>query len=112
MNLNQNALNQGAAAGALVVVMKLIAYLFGVEAYMSNSVGVGTLVLIIAGMSIACIAQRKIEENFSFKMAFLTAWQGAVVATGIVLIFEVILFGFVNAELAEKVLDFTMDKMQ
>lgn len=112
MNLNQNALNQGAAVGALVVVMKLIAYLLGVEAYMSNFVGVGTLVLIIAGMSIACIAQRKTEENFSFRMAFLTAWQGAVVATGIVLIFEVILFGFVDAELAEKVLNFTMDKMQ
>ena len=112
MNLNQNALNQGAAAGALVVVMKLIAYLFGVEAYMSNSVGVGTIVLIIAGMIIACIAQRKAEESFSFRMAFSTAWQGAVVATGIVLIFEVILFGLVDAELAEKVLDFTMDKMQ
>jgi hypothetical protein len=112
MNLNQNALNQGAAAGALVVVVKLIAYLIGVEAYMSASVGLGSMVFVIAGMCIACIATRKVDGQLSFREAYFTAWLAAGVATLVVLAFEVLLFALVDAEMANKVMEFTMDSMK
>ena len=104
MNLNQNALNQGAAAGALVVVVKLIAYLIGVEAYMSTSVGLGSMVFVIAGMFIACIATRKVDGHLSFREAYFSAWLAAGVATLVVLAFEVLLFALVDSEMANKVM--------
>jgi|TARA_B100000768_G_scaffold97134_1_gene90583 hypothetical protein len=112
MNLNENALNQGAAAGGLVIVMKLIAYLIGVEAYLGTSVGLGSMVFIIAGMCISCIATRKADGHLPFRAAFYTAWSAAAVSTFLVFVFEAVLFTFVDSQMAEKVLDFTMESMQ
>ena len=112
MNLNQNALNQGGAAGALVVVVKLIAYLIGIKAYMSTPVSLGSLVFIIAGMCIACIATRKTAGHLTFQDAFRTAWLASAVATGIVLVFEVLLFALIDPEMTTKVVDFTVEGMQ
>ena len=86
MKLNQGAVNQGAAAGALVVVMKLIAYLLGVAAYMSTTVAIGSMVFVIAGMCIACVGERKREGGLSFKGAFRIAWIAACVSSLLVLI--------------------------
>ena len=111
MNLNQNALNQGGAAGALVVVVKLIAYLMGIKAYMSTPVSLGSLVFIIAGMCIACIATRKTAGHLTFQDAFRTAWLASAVATGIVLVFEVLLFALIDPEMTTKVVDFTVESI-
>jgi hypothetical protein len=112
MKLNQHALNQGAAAGALVVVMKLIAYLLGITAYMSTTVASGSLVFVIAGMCIACIAERKREGGLTFRDAFRTAWVAAAVSTLLVLVFELLLFGVVDPELAGNIAEITMAKME
>jgi hypothetical protein len=112
MNLNQNALNQGAAAGALVVVVKLIAYIIGIDAYMSTPVSLGALVFVIAGMCIACIATRKMDGHLTFQDAFRTAWLASAVATGVVLVFEVLLFALIDPEMSTKVVDFTVESMQ
>jgi hypothetical protein len=112
MNLNQNALNQGAAAGALVVVVKLIAYIIGVDAYMSTPVSLGAFVFVIAGMCIACIATRKMDGHLTFQDAFRTAWLASAAATGVVLVFEVLLFALIDPEMSTKVVDFTVESMQ
>ncbi len=112
MKLNQGAVNQGAAAGALVVVMKLIAYLLGVAAYMSTTVAIGSMVFVIAGMCIACVGERKREGGLSFKGAFRIAWIAACVSSLLVLVFELILFSLVDPELAGNIAEFTMAKVE
>ena len=87
-----SALNQGAAAGALVVVMKLIAYLLGVDAYMSTTVAIGSMVFVIAGMCIACMLNGSVKGDLTFRVA--SELHGSqLLFLLLVLVFELILFG-------------------
>ena len=61
------SLQQGAAAGVILVVLKLVAYLLGIEAMTSGWVGFGQLVLVVAGMFLACTMERKaVAGAFTF----------------------------------------------
>jgi RsiW-degrading membrane proteinase PrsW (M82 family) len=63
-------------------------------------------------MCIACIATRKTAGHLTFQDAFRTAWLASAVATGIVLVFEVLLFALIDPEMTTKVVDFTVEGMQ
>lgn len=95
-----------------MVVVKLIAYIIGIDAYMSTPVSLGALVFVIAGMCIACIATRKMDGHLTFQDAFRTAWLASAVATGVALVFEVLLFALIDPEMSTKVVDFTVESMQ
>lgn len=50
MKIPMQSVQQGAAAGVILVVLKLVAYLLGIEAMTSGWLGFGQLVLVIAGI--------------------------------------------------------------
>ena len=86
------SLQQGAAAGVILVVLKLVSYLLGIEAMTSGWVGFGQLVLVVAGMFMACAMERKaVDGAFTFGEAFmaaLVAAADAVVDTSFVMTIE------------------------
>ena len=78
MKIPMQSLQQGAAAGVILVVLKLVAYLFGIEAMISGWVGFGQLVLVVACMFMACAMERKaVNGAFTFGEAFVAAFVSA-----------------------------------
>jgi len=113
MNLPKLALQQGAAAGVIVVVIKGVAYLMGISALMSHWVGFGQLILIVAGMMMACTLTRKEAGGWlTFGEAFVAALLAAGVTTGIVLIMDIVLGSLIDPDLGAKMLRHTMDDLE
>jgi hypothetical protein len=113
MNLPKLALQQGAAAGVIVVVIKGVAYLMGISALMSQWVGFGQLILVVAGMMLACNLTRKEAGGWlTFGEAFVAALVAAAVTTGIVLVMDIVLGSVIDPELGSKMLRHTMDELE
>ena len=65
MNLNSLTVQQGAAAGGLIVLLQLIAYLMGVEMLLGSWLGAGRFILVVVAMVLACVAIRKEEGSLT-----------------------------------------------
>ena len=86
------ALQHGAATGAIIILLKLVGYLLGVEAMMSGWSGFGQMVFVVAGMFVAVAATRNAEEGWiTFGRAFGVALLTAAVATLLALLMDIIL---------------------
>lgn len=113
MNLPKQAVQQGAAAGAIVVILKMVAYVLGIESLMSGWVGLGQFLLVVVGMALACKATRKEEgDSFPFRRAFWVAFAAAAVATLIALAMDIVLGTWIDPELGAKMVRFTMEKFE
>lgn len=113
MKIPKQSIQQGAAAGVILVVLKLVAYLVGIEAMTSGWVSFGQLVLVVAGMFMACALERKAFEGaFSFGQAFLVAWIAAVTTTFLGLGMDVMLGSVIDPELSSKMMGHTMQELE
>ena len=113
MKIPTQSLQQGAAAGIILVVVKLVAYLIGIEAMTSGWVGFGQLVLVVAGMFMACAMERKaVEGVFTFGQAFLAALVAAAVTTFLGFGMDVVLGTVIDPDLSSKMMDFTMQELE
>ena len=113
MKIPMQSLQQGAAAGVILVVLKLVAYLLGIEAMTSGWVGFGQLVLIIAGMFLACTMERKsVNGAFTFGEAFVSAFVAAATTTFLGLGMDVVLGSIIDPDLSSKMLEFTMKEFE
>lgn len=113
MKIPKQSLQQGAAAGIILVAVKLVAYLIGIDAMTSGWASFGQLVLVVAGMLMACSMERKtFAGQFSFGKAFVAAFTAAAVATFIALAMDVILYAIIDPGLSEKMMDYTMAEFE
>ncbi len=113
MKIPMQSIQQGAAAGVIVVVLKLVAYLLGIEAMTSGWVSFGQLVLVISGMVLACTMERKAHPNsFPFGHAFLTSLSAAAVATLLGLFMDLILGSVIDPDLSSKMMAYTMEELE
>ena len=106
MKLNSLTLQQGAAAGGLIVLLQLVAYLLGVEKLLSPWLGTGRFVLVVVAMAMTCMAIRKEEGSLTFKIAFYESWVAAALASLIGVLFMMALVTF-DSELATNLLKAT-----
>lgn len=107
------SLQQGAAAGIILVVVKLVAYLLGMQAMTSGWAGFGQLVLVVAGMFMACSMERKgLNGEFAFGKAFVAAFVAAAVATFLALAMDVVLYSVIDPGLSEKMMEYTMEEFE
>ena len=107
------SLQQGAAAGVILVVLKLVAYLLGIEAMTSGWVGFGQLVLIDAGTFLACTMRRKaVPVALTFGEAFVAALVAAATTTFLGLGMDVVLGSIIDPELSSKMMEFTMQEFE
>ena len=107
------SLQQGAAAGVILVVLKLVAFLLGIEAMTSGWVGFGQLVLVVAGMFMACTMERKATDGaFTFGEAFVAALIAAATTTFLGLGMDVVLGSIIDPELSSKMMEFTMQEFE
>ena len=113
MKIPKQSLQQGAAAGFILVVVKLVAYLLGIDAMTSGWAGFGQLVLVVAGMFMACSMERKASvEHFAFGKAFIAAFAAAAVATFLALAMDVVLYSVIDPSLSGKIMDYTMEEFE
>ena len=113
MKIPMQSLQQGAAAGVILVVLKLVAYLLGIEAMTSGWVGFGQLVLVVAGMFMACATERKaVDGAFTFGEAFMAALVAAATTTFLGLGMDVVLGSIIDPDLSSKMLEFTMKEFE
>ena len=91
MNLNSLTLQQGAAAGGLLVLLQLIAYLIGVEMLLGSWLGAGRFILVVVAMVLACVAIRKEEGSLTYGRAVGQAWLAGGLASLIGVLFMVIM---------------------
>ena len=113
MKIPMQSLQQGAAAGVILVVLKLVAYLLGIEAMTSGWVGFGQLVLVVAGMFMACVMERKaVDGAFTFGEAFMAALLAAATTTFLGLGMDVVLGSIIDPDLSEKMMAFTMQELE
>jgi len=107
------AIQQGAAAGMIIVVIKLVAYLYGVEALMSGWVGFGQLVLVVAGMFLACSMERNAGDGFlTFGRSFFVALSAATVATLFGVVIDIVLSSILDPELNAKMIEQIMAEFE
>ncbi len=112
MKIPMQSVQQGAAAGVILVVLKLVAYLLGIEAMTSGWLGFGQLVLVIAGMFLACTMVRKaVDGAFTFGEAFVTALVAAATTTFLGLGMDVVLGSIIDPELSSKMMEVTMQEL-
>ena len=113
MKIPMHSLQQGAAAGVILVVLKLVAYLLGIEAMTSGWVGFGQLLLIVAGMFLACTMERKaVVGAFTFGEAFVAALVAAATTTFLGLGMDVVLGSIIDPDLSSKMMEFTMQEFE
>ena len=113
MKIPTQSLQQGAAAGIILVAVKLVAYLLGIEAMTSGWAGVGQIVLVVAGMFMACSMERKSADGgFAFGQAFVAALVAAAVTTFFGLAMDVVLYSVIDPELSAKMMDRTMQELE
>jgi magnesium-transporting ATPase (P-type) len=94
MKLNSITLQQGIAAGGLIIVLQLTAYLMGVETFMSSWLSTGRFILIVLAMVLTCLAVRKEEGSLTFKRAVLESWIAGGLASLIGVLFMIVIFTF------------------
>lgn len=113
MKIPVQAIQQGAAAGVIIVVIKLVAYLYGVEALMSGWVGFGQLILVVAGMFLACSMERNAGDGFlTFGRAFFVALLAASVATLFGVVIDIALSTILDPQLNAKMVEQIMAEME
>jgi hypothetical protein len=91
MNLNSLTVQQGAAAGGLIVLLQLIAYLMGVEMLLGSWLGAGRFILVVVAMVLACVAIRKEEGSLTYGRAVGQAWLAGGIASLIGVLFMMIM---------------------
>ena len=106
------ALQHGAATGTVIILLKLVGYLLGVEAMMSGWSGFGQMVFVVAGMFVAVAATRNAEEGLiTFGRAFGVALLTAAVATLLALLMDIILGTLIDPGLSEKLMRLTREEL-
>jgi hypothetical protein len=111
MNLNSLTLQQGAAAGGLIVLLQLVAYLMGVEMLLSPWLGAGRFIVVVAAMLMACVAVRKDEGSLSYGRAVWESWVAGALASLLGVLFMIVMVTF-DSQLASNLLDATMIQMK
>ena len=112
MKIPMFALQHGAATGAIIILLKLVGYLLGVEAMMSGWSGFGQMVFVVAGMFVAVAATRNAEEGWiTFGRAFGVALLTAAVATLLALLMDIILGTLIDPGLSEKLMRLTREEL-
>jgi hypothetical protein len=113
MKIPMHALQQGAAAGVILIVLKLVAYLLGIEAMTSPRVVIGSLMLVVVGMFLACSMERQAADGaFTFGEAFVAALVAAATTTFLGLGVDVVLGSIIDPDLSSKMMDFTMQEFE
>ncbi|MDE0979415.1 MAG: DUF4199 domain-containing protein [Flavobacteriales bacterium] len=111
MNLNSLTLQQGAAAGGLIVLLQLIAYLIGVEVLLGTWLGAGRFILVVVAMVLACVAIRKEEGSLTYGRAVGQAWLAGGLASLIGVLFMVIM-GVFDGQLIDHLHEATLVNME
>jgi len=112
MKIPMFALQHGAATGTVIILLKLVGYLLGVEAMMSGWSGFGQMVFVVAGMFVAVAATRNAEEGWiTFGRAFGVALLTAAVATLLALLMDIILGTLIDPGLSEKLMRLTREEL-
>jgi len=112
MKIPMFALQHGAATGTVIILLKLVGYLLGVEAMMSGWSGFGQMVFVVAGMFVAVAATRNAEEGLiTFGRAFGVALLTAAVATLLALLMDIILGTLIDPGLSEKLMRLTREEL-
>jgi hypothetical protein len=113
MNLNGIMWQQAAAGGGLIILMQLGAYIWGIDMMLSTWVSVSGFLLVVLAMVLGTVAVRANEEGFiSFGRAFYHALASAAVASLMGTGFQMFLTSIVDSDLADKLVDASMDEIE
>lgn len=113
MNFTRIALQQGLAAGGLIVIIQLFAYVIGMEVYLNPWVGNSRLIVVFAAMILANLAvKRESNETHTFKVAFYSSMIAATVSSLAAVLFHVMLAEWFDPEFYGKLVDAGMAEMQ
>lgn len=110
MNFQRIALQQGLAAGGLIAIIQLIAYVIGFEVYMNPWVGNSGFVVVLAGMILANMAvKREMATGVTFRISFYSSLIAAAVASLAPLLFHVIIAEWINPDFYGKLVRQSLD---
>ena len=111
MKINSTTLQQGIAAGGLIICLELTAYLIGVETLMSSRLSTDLFILTVLAMILTCLAVRKDEGSLTFKRAVLESWIAGGLASLIGVLFMIALFTF-DSQLGENLSNLMISEME
>ena len=109
MKIPMQSLQQGAAAGVILVVLKLVAYLLGIEAT-SGKFGFGQLVLVVH----TCLhhGAQGCSRCIHVWRSIVAALVAAATTTFLGLGMDVVLGSIIDPELSSKMMEFTMQEFE
>ena len=100
-------------AAVISVILSLVAYILGVELLIGWQLGVAQSILIVTTMIVVSRAIRADEGGF---IAYWSVFQHIMLSLLCILfasaLFNVVLFGVINPELVDVVLDISLDKVR
>ena len=111
MKLNFLTLQQGAAAGGVIIVLQLIAYIMGAETLLSPWLGSGRFIVIALAMVLACLAIRKDEGSLTYKRAVFESWVASSLASLMGVLFIIVMVTL-DSQLAVNLYDATLAQLE
>jgi hypothetical protein len=107
--VKKNGITYGFLSGMISLLITTLIYTFDIKLFISFWTGfISILLYIIISIILLLKTKKELNNVFPFKQAFTTYFISAVVAIGISLIFNIILFNYVDPEAKETIKDLSI----
>lgn len=108
--IKKNGIKFGIISGIIGILSVLIPYSLWLELMIKWWYGIGFLVIyFIIGCFLLIDTKKKLDNYISFKDAFTTYFISAVIGILIGLVFNIILFNFIDTEVASQIKDLNIE---
>ena len=109
--MNKTPLQYGLIGGISLVIFTLILYISGMETYTNWLLQILSFVIVIVFMIVGGLKVRSANGGFlSYKDSFVAVFTIAAVSLLILTTFNIVLYNFINPELAEIVKEMSIEK--
>lgn len=110
--IKKNGITFGLISGALSILTTTIIYVVDLKLFVSPWIGsIGILIYLILGIVLMSRTKKDVQGQFTFKDAFTTFFIFAVVGTVVSVLFNIILFNYVDPSAKETIKELSMKMM-
>lgn len=110
--IKKNGITFGIISGVLSILTTTIIYVVNLELFVSPWIGsIGILIYLILGIVLMSKTKKDLKGQYVFKQAFTTFFIFAVVGTIISVLFNIVLFNYVDPSTKETIKELSMKMM-
>lgn len=110
--IKKNGINFGVITGVISILITTLVYVTNLELFTSTWVGLMSIALYIGiGIYLLSKTKKELGGQFSFKEAFTTYFISALIGILISVVFNIILFNFIDPSAKETIKELTMKYM-